>query len=576
MSPAHSRRRALTSRTGQRALASAFLGRFFENEITAGSPDLRNSFFWLIAFLAAPGFLAPVAMIWGWNLVVNLYGPDALRLVSRADKVLYLGFGMAATGVVTAVVWNALLIDRRDALVLGPLPIDGTTIVRAKRRALLTYAGIVAAAMHALSSPAFGLMLATGRDVAFAVRGTIAHFVAAGLGSAFVLLAVVAVQSCLLAALGPRRFGRLSPVLQIGLVAAVMLSLLTLTTISLAVNDTLAGHGRRVLPWVLDTPPAWFLGVYEVILGTDDPGLHRLALKGLGALLAVGLSIWLAYPLAYRRVVATAIEDPGGPRRPGLTGVIARRLAGALTRRPAGRAAVQFLLATIGRGERHRFAVATALGLGVAFSVPVILQWRRTLDALPDEPPVPMLVLPVAATVFLLIGLRVAVALPSNLAASWIFDTAAAPANHIRTALWRLFVFVGVLPIPMLLTPVYARHWGTPLALTHTLLAVAAGAVVAEALLFRQAGMPCSRPWRLERARLRAFWPAYLLAFAVITQGVAAGSPRLVARPATLAAVVAALLLLRLVLRWAGAPPATEGSPEPDDAPPPLGVLNLE
>src|SRR4029453_11371194 len=38
-------------------LIRVFLGRFFENEATAGPTDLRDSFFWLIAALAAPGLL---------------------------------------------------------------------------------------------------------------------------------------------------------------------------------------------------------------------------------------------------------------------------------------------------------------------------------------------------------------------------------------------------------------------------------------------------------------------------------------------------------------------------------------
>ena len=37
------------------------LARFFDNEITAGSGDLRSSFFWLMAFLAPIGILIPIS-----------------------------------------------------------------------------------------------------------------------------------------------------------------------------------------------------------------------------------------------------------------------------------------------------------------------------------------------------------------------------------------------------------------------------------------------------------------------------------------------------------------------------------
>src|SRR6187399_977657 len=127
-----------------RALVPAFFSRFFETEMTAGTTDLRASIFYLIAFLAAPGFAAPLLIGlassptiegpagWGWNMVATHQGVEALRALSLADKTTYIGCSMAAAGLISAVVWNSLLTDRRDALVLGVFPMSAPTIVLSK------------------------------------------------------------------------------------------------------------------------------------------------------------------------------------------------------------------------------------------------------------------------------------------------------------------------------------------------------------------------------------------------------------------------------------------------------------
>src|SRR5688572_23224851 len=58
------------------ALARAFLGRFFDNELTAGSTDLKHSFFWLIAAAAMPGIAMPNANLERWGRLAAIRGPE--------------------------------------------------------------------------------------------------------------------------------------------------------------------------------------------------------------------------------------------------------------------------------------------------------------------------------------------------------------------------------------------------------------------------------------------------------------------------------------------------------------------
>src|SRR5687767_8088358 len=128
------------ARQGRR-LVPAFFSRFFETELTTGADDLKLAFFALLAVLAVPGFALPLLLAsasapipaesgfgtdssgWGWSMIAHYQGPEALRLVSRPDKVFYLGFAMIASAIVSLITWNTLLVDRRDRIVLGPLPL---------------------------------------------------------------------------------------------------------------------------------------------------------------------------------------------------------------------------------------------------------------------------------------------------------------------------------------------------------------------------------------------------------------------------------------------------------------------
>ena len=89
----------MTRPSGQvAALARTFLVRFFESEITTGTDDLKQFFFWLLAALAIPGLFIPWIMAFEWQLLALIDGSEAVRIASRAEKTFYLGFATIASG----------------------------------------------------------------------------------------------------------------------------------------------------------------------------------------------------------------------------------------------------------------------------------------------------------------------------------------------------------------------------------------------------------------------------------------------------------------------------------------------
>src|SRR5512132_3765628 len=117
-------------------LARHFFGRFFDNEIVAQDSDMRTNAVQTLGFVAVPGMFAAFAMLPtavrfdrpfanGWELVVDYY--------------FFVVYSMVAMGFVMVFEWDSLFPDRRDYIVLTPLPISGQAIFWAKLAALVVF-----------------------------------------------------------------------------------------------------------------------------------------------------------------------------------------------------------------------------------------------------------------------------------------------------------------------------------------------------------------------------------------------------------------------------------------------------
>src|SRR5262249_6571045 len=122
---------------------------------------------------------------------------------------------MLCIGVFAVLSWDAMFPGLRDVLVLGPLPVQAHTILSARVAAVATALGVAVVALHVPAGIAWPLALG-GARLAFAYWFTMAA------ASAFLFGFAAAIQG-LAAALLPRRlFLRASPLMQLGLFAAIV------------------------------------------------------------------------------------------------------------------------------------------------------------------------------------------------------------------------------------------------------------------------------------------------------------------------------------------------------------------
>ena len=280
----------------------------------------------------------------------------------------------------------------------------------------------------------WGIFLASGNTLVFAVRGMLVHFVVACGASLFVLLGITAIQGAVLAVAGPRIFDRVSPVLQFVVVALVVSGLLGLPTIGAAASRPCAAPAATSSRGFCTRRRCGFSGLYEWALG-GAAAMHRLlALRAaLGLVVAVGLTL-LVYPLAYQQTMTAVVQSGrhrGSDRR--RTAIVARVLVAVNGRAPIARGVAQFLAATLGRVERHRFVLAIALAISAAWAFPT---WMSLPATLPPKPGVAFLALPIAVMTFLLVAVRVGASIPSDLRAAWLFEVHDRRAGRRPRASW--------------------------------------------------------------------------------------------------------------------------------------------
>jgi len=257
-----------------RVLLRTFLRRLFHNDLVPETVDLRQSAIVLAAVLTVPPSFYAVASAWSYGSWMG-----NLQLATRAvpHKLYFIGYSMAAVGLVTVLVWDALFPDRRDAMVLGGLPVRAHTVAFSKLAALVAFVGGFALAVNAPATVVFSF--AAGGYLPFEtfLRYPAAHLVATASAGLLVFLALVAVQAGLALVCPQRLHQRLTMLAQL-LFVIVLIEWFAFAPgllYSFAGIDSAVTSAQLIAPggryrfigltasgagtWL---PPGWFLGLY--------------------------------------------------------------------------------------------------------------------------------------------------------------------------------------------------------------------------------------------------------------------------------------------------------------------------
>jgi hypothetical protein len=486
-------------------LVREFVGQFFVSESVTSDHQLRTAAIGVMAFLVTPGFLrsmslgVPFEFFW-------FREPGMLEPFLRLNATLFIIYGIVAMGVIAAFTWDALGFDRRDAMVLGPLPVRGMIVISAKLTALAALLLSGAAVVNVMTAFPFAMVASNHTGGLAALRHFTAHMVATMFAATFVFGVLVTTRA-LVGMIGERREA-ITSFVQFLLVSAV-LCFLVLSPMAMRITRGRRGSARA---WIFEvpawSPTNWFLGLYETIRGSSGAELWPNARMALAVTFGSAAIAILATIVGYRRQLQLALA-PSASAASRSAAPIRRALARLIVGRDrVARATADFIIQTVARNRPQQAPIAINAAVAVAIIVAGLTK-AGDLQAL-MRPRTIVLWIPLLLAYWATIGLRAAFFVPSELPAAWVFQSnAPARSRAYWSAVRASLIALIVLPAATLALALgFLIGW--PLALWHALVVSAVLVLFVELIALTIDYIPFTRAYPPGHARLKLLWPVYL------------------------------------------------------------------
>jgi hypothetical protein len=496
------------SRRNIHVLAKVFFGRLFENDTFSSSAAASASVMWLLALVSVPGIMASGSQIFYWAHIREtsrrLGDPLILDRAVLQSEAFHIDFVMAVAGLVTMIVWGSLTPDRRDALVLGPLPITSREQALGRLLALLKFFAMFIVAVSVPAAIAFNFVTVGAENVTEFPSRVVGHIVAAVLAGGSVFFLLLNIQLILAAMFGPRAIAFVTLPLQIAALAGIIAALASSEGFA---NVLLADGANAGVTW---NPAAWFVGVYRWIAGEERPIFATLAARGALGGVGIILLALVMYPLAYERCLRNVIASEGrttGALQRGWA-TLAAKLLRPLLGAPLQRGLAAFMLATLGRSHTHRFLIG--MYAGIAFLIALPIASRLFLMPTTEFRRYAWFAVPLGLVFWLVCGVRVALMMPVEPIANWVFRlTEPVDKRRVLSTVVTVMAFVTCIPMAAIFAGALLMLGEETLAGTVFLIVTLAGLCLIELLTITMKTVPFTCTYLPGQLRLRLFWPFY-------------------------------------------------------------------
>ncbi len=499
-----------------RTLIDHFFDRFFDKDSLSADADERANVVQIIAMLALPGAILSLFMIADHPTI----GSEMTRLWLRAgDRYVFVCYAMVVMGFVMTFKWDSLFPDRRDYLILTPLPITLKEFFVAKVISLGGFLLLFVIAINVFSCVLVPYAYVVRNNAwRFFLPGLLAHASAVLSASAFTALLFAALQGVLINVMNPSTFRRISPWIQ-------MVSMMALVTVLLVIPGIsgnlriIAESNARVLDYI---PVFWFLGIYEVLNpeGTLIPASHLWAATAIEAMSVLACVFVATYLISYRRYSKKILEgveaDHFGAwwHQRALT----RIACAVVLRHPLQRAAYYFIGKVFGRSSKHRLFIAMYSGIGLALTVSSLFVLRRDTHFVLSISRTGLVDAPLILSFFIVSGLRATFNIPYELGANWMFRmTGGSSAAEYLKATRRWVLLRGVIPMYAALAPLEFLLLNRNEAVFQLAFALAVAVLLIEVFFFNFNKVPFTCSYLPAKSHLAFLGGAYLYGFTLYT-----------------------------------------------------------
>jgi hypothetical protein len=503
-------------------LLRVFVGRVFHGGGDPGAGEMDVGLGVILILLAMPGTLVSLLLFEKYGSLMRwMRGEGGFDPFTATipDEYFFIVLSMVVTGAAAVWRWDALFLDRRDFSNLVPLPISLRRIFLGNFAAILLLAAALTLDVNASSFLLFPVAVVGSQgSLAVFLRFAAGHAATVVLASALSFFAVFAVIGLLMAILPHALFRRVSIYFRF-LIALFFLALLAT---SLAVPSFL-GQVARLNKFAVNLlPPVWFLGLGQTFWGNGaNPFFASLTHT---ALLAIGFSIaiaFLSYALAFRRSFTRIPETAEiGPLPRSQFHLLPISLMDrTLLRDPQQRACFHFITRTLFRSEAHLQVAAAFVAMGLVVSAQTLASaFHGGATAAPRYPSEDLLCIPFILSFCIIVGIRLAFEIPSDLRANWVFALwINQNALESRAIARKALLTFSLLPLVPICFASSVLSWGFGVAFLHTTVFAACSIAFIELLLlrFRKIPFTCSYPPFQSHSAL--VFVAYLFGFLIFT-----------------------------------------------------------
>lgn len=475
-----------------RLLWKLFQNRFLENDGVSPVGGFQINIYQVLGIIGAISLLVGYYVVMEFMALSIRPSTHGTEWAIRDLRLFFCAYAFGVAGFAAVFEWDMLFPDRRDFLILAPFPIPLRELVAAKFAALALFLLMFAGAVNAASDLMMMLANALAANLrATGIRLILAQIVATGGASVFAFLAVTAAQGILINVTPAKIFRRISPWIQM-----LGMSVMVISTLGFPAYAGLVQPAIEKRQWWLHLfPPAWFGGLYEMILGGGKPALVSLGTFALEMTGAALLVVAISWGLGFRRHFRRTLETEDAPHRP-------RRWSVPhwLLRNPHERTLFGFIGKTLARSQKHQFFLAAYLSAGLCvagFFCVAVRDGRMALSTSGARS---------AAFVlgfFFISGFRAVFQFPAELGANWIFRlTEAKWTETARSATRKAALAVSVAALLAMTLPLELEAWRWPVVLEHCAVQVFAAALLVEAMFWNFDKVPFTCSYFPGRASL--------------------------------------------------------------------------
>jgi len=498
-------------------LARHFFQRLFINDVVFFEEQMKEKIIAILAILAV--FTAHLShmLLWKYTWI-----PD--EGTSWVEKCHVIFFIMIITGFIAVLEWDVIFPDSRDFSNLLSFPVKIRNLFIAKLASLCFFVFLFFLGINSLSTLVFLLYLPQWQS------------------SNLILTSL----------LGYKIFSRISIFLR-SLLIIVFISIMVFfsagtTGIPALSSFLLLKENNSLFLYLF--PPMWFTGLYETLLGNNDPMFSVLSIFAVLALVVPPFAFYLTGVLGYRRYIMKMQE---AKKRTAhfvrLKKFFLNPFNSVFLRNHIQIAVFYFFEKTLRRSMIHKMGIASYVATSVAIILIILISGAFSIQSLSDVNKA-LLSIPLVLSFFLLIGIRTIVNIPAANEANWIFKLTEGPdKKDYFSGLKKGIFFFMLLPLFAVLFLFYFFLWKWPLAFYHCLFGMLLSVLLMEVLFINYRKIPFVCSYLPGKAKLHLSWIIYIICFLIYAFLMSHIEYMILNSPLSLFIFYGAILLIIVVLK---------------------------